>query len=404
MLFLIALLLIGTYIVFHVMNNAERAKLFRTGLGLALQAKDVAAQQLLEADPFRDALRERTARPLVTYLLVALNLLVFVFMLVGAGAFSSPDTLIAWGGSVGPRTTNGEWWRLGASMFVHRGLLSLLVNVGALVSLGYVLERLVGHLSFAVVYAAAGLFGSLVSLATYPMAVAVGPSAGIFGLYGLLIAAAIWGLVHRSPFTIPLRALKTLGPPAAIFVLASLGSDALPGEAELVGFMAGFGCGLFLTKDVSEQKPDAVRAAVPFAAAAMTAVAFAMPLRGVADARPEIKHVIEIEERTASSYQSAVDKFTKGWITAEELVSVIDRTIMPELQAAQVRLKALQGVPQEQHALVARADEYLRLRDASWRLRAQALHKSNMRGLREADQTERQSLEAFDKIQQPFNK
>ena len=48
--------------------------------------------------------------------------------------------------------------------------------------------------------------------------------------------------------------------------------------------------------------------------------------------------------------------------------------------------------------LVESADEYLRLRDASWRQRAAALHKSNMGALRQADKIERASLEAFQRI------
>jgi hypothetical protein len=131
----------------------------------------------------------------------------------------------------------------------------------------------------------------------------------------------------------------------------------------------------------------------------MTAVAFAVPLRGVADVRPEIQRLVQIETRTASVYQIDVDKFTRGWIAATELARVIERTILPELQSTRARLKALHGVPAEQQALVARADEYLRLRDESWRLRVAALHKLSMRTLREADTAERASLDAFESLQ-----
>ena len=47
---------------------------------------------------------------------------------------------------------------------------------------------------------------------------------------------------------------------------------------------------------------------------------------------------------------------------------------------------------------LASAEEYLRLRDESWRLRAAALHKSSMPALRKAETAERASLQAFERL------
>jgi hypothetical protein len=107
---------------------------------------------------------------------------------------------------------------------------------------------------------------------------------------------------------------------------------------------------------------------------------------------------VDLEDRTSRAYKAAVDQFKLGAMTAEALAQVINRTIMPELQAARSRLKALAGVPPEHQPLVAHADEYLRLRDESWRLRADGLHQANMLTLRKAESAERQSLEAFERI------
>ena len=49
---------------------------------------------------------------------------------------------------------------------------------------------------------------------------------------------------------------------------------------------------------------------------------------------------------------------------------------VPELQAEDGHLKALQRVPREHQTLVADAEEYLRLRIESWRLRARALRQA----------------------------
>jgi hypothetical protein len=68
------------------------------------------------------------------------------------------------------------------------------------------------------------------------------------------------------------------------------------------------------------------------------------------------------------------------------------------LRQAHARLKAVNGVPAEHRPMVADAEEYFRLRDESWRLRADALRKSNMGALRAADRSERASLEALGRI------
>ena len=64
----------------------------------------------------------------------------------------------------------------------------------------------------------------------------------------------------------------------------------------------------------------------------------------------------------------------------------------------QARLKTLGRVPPEHQPLLASAEEYLRLRDESWRLRAAALHKSSMPALRKAETAERASLQAFERL------
>jgi hypothetical protein len=121
-------------------------------------------------------------------------------------------------------------------------------------------------------------------------------------------------------------------------------------------------------------------------------------MRGISDVRPELARVVASEDRTAIAYGSAVDRFKLGRITAEALARLIERTIIPELQATHARLEAIDGVPPEHQPLVAAAREYLRLRDESWHLRAEALHKRSMAALQGADKAERASLQAFKRI------
>lgn len=395
-MFLIALIAVGAFAL-YVMKPEERVRLLRLALAKVRPVARAAAPRP-EEQAFRDALRARTAMAIVTPALVILNVLMFVRMLFGAGAFSDPTTLIAWGGNFAPRTTNGEWWRLVASMFVHAGFFDLTLNMIGLVVIGLVLERLVGHITFAVVYIAAGIAGGIASLFAYPLIVNAGATTGILGVYGLLLATSLWSVLGRSPLTIPWAVVKRLGPVVGVFMFYVFVSGGFGHVGNVTGLVVGFGLGLGLTKNVSESIPSLRHAAAAMAATVAIAVVCGVPLRGIADVGPSIAQVVAAEDRTANVYQKAVNQFVKGRASAEELATLIGGTIVPDLQSAGAPLRTLGKVAREQQPLVADAGEYVRLRTESWQLRADGLRAGNMRTLREADRTERAALTAFERI------
>jgi membrane associated rhomboid family serine protease len=392
------LLLVVPGLILYFMSPEERKRLLLRLQDFLEYTVERARQRRAEPDPFRDALRARTRRALVTPAIVALNGTIFVCMLFGAGAFSDPATLLGWGASFGPRTTNGEWWRLLTATCVHSGMIALLVNAAGLIQAGLITERLAGPVAMVTVYISAGLAASLVNLSNHPMAVSFGASGAVFGVYGLLLATSMWSRFDRSDVTIPLATAKSLVPAAAIFILYHTMSDGLDGAAEVAGFATGCIWGLVMTRGVGERKPTVGRIAFTLAATAAIAVVMAVPMRGISDVRPELARVVAVEGRTAKVYGAAVDRFKIGRTTAEALAKLIERTIIPELQATNARLETINGIPPEHQPLVAAAKEYLRLRDESWHLRAEALHKGSMVILQGADKVERSSLEAFTRI------
>jgi rhomboid protease GluP len=383
---------------YYIMTPEERARVARTAVGAARRLADTAVRRSGKPEPFGEALRERTPRVFVTPALIVLNAAVFVSMLAGFDPLADPETLVHWGGNFGPRTTNGEWWRLVTAMFVHSGLLHLLANMIGLLLAGVVLERLVGPVAFAGVYFATGTLTSLVSLSAHPVSVNVGASGAIFGVYGLLLATLVWGLIRRSTLTIPLSVVTKLAPAAFVFLLYHVATHGLRPTAEFAGLVAGFIFGIVSARGVSECKPPARRLAAAAVGTVVIVVISAAPLRGLCDVMPEIERIVALEAHTARAYQVAVDQFKLGGVTGRTLAQVIDRTIVPQLQTSSARLKALTKVPAEHQALVADIEAYLRLRDRSWRLRAEALQKSNTVALRQADEMERASLDALGRI------
>jgi rhomboid protease GluP len=316
------------------------------------------------------------------------------------GAVADAQTQVSWGGNFGPLTTNGEWWRLVTATFLHSGFFQLLFTIGAILQMGLLLERLLGPFTVGSVYVGAGILSNVVMLSKTPVDVTSGPSGAVFGLYGLLVASLMWGVIHRSPLTIPLMTLKRLVPATVLFLLYAMAAYGI-GVPQLTGLMVGVICGLVVSKGVSECKPPVRRVAATAAATLVLAVITAVPLRGVTDARPEIERLIAVEDRTAGAYQKAVSNFRNGRMSAGELARLIDQSIVPELKEVRTRLTSLEGVPREQLAMVAGAEEYLRLRDESWRLRTEGLHKSNLKTLSKAEKPEREALEALQKLRPP---
>jgi len=408
---MVILLLVVGGLAYRCTTPEDRARLVEHSVATLKDARKIAGKKRLESQPFRDALNTRSRWPIVTAALVALNVFMYISILRGTGALDDPETLVSWGGNFGPRTTNGEWWRLVFSMFINVGLFQLVINMISLATIGHILERLVGRAAFAGVYLAAGVFGSLLMLSSYPVFVSSGPSAAIFGLYGLLAASLLWGYIHRRPapeseaeivdevcgpqLTVPLMVIKRMAPAALIFVLYNLSNESTGAAAELAGMIVGFVAGIVLARGTSEAASPIPRVAATMAVTAIIAVVAAVPLRGIADIRPEMSYVVDVEGRTSQMYQTAVDLFRKGRLTSDGLAQTIDRNIVPELQTADARIKSLVHVPPEHQQFVADAEEYLRLREQSWKLRAEGLRKANTVTARKTTKTERESDESW---------
>jgi membrane associated rhomboid family serine protease len=357
----------------------ERARAGETATALLSEIKRAAALNRERCEPFFQTLRTRAPRATVTLGIAGLQVLAFLWMLASAGMRADTQTLVAWGASRGPLTTNGEWWRLVSSSFIHAGIFSLLANLAVQVQLGLVLERLTGRFTFAAVYLSAGMFATLTTLFASPMAVSAGASGAVAGLLGLLGAALLGLWWAESDLMVPRVVLKRVTPAIAVFALYNLLNGDLPFVAEMCGLVAGFVCGLALIHDASEAGPSPRRMAVTAASTLFIAGVAAVPLRGVTDVRPEIARLAAMEERTSAIYEQETERFRKRQIPADALAQVIVSAILPELQAADERLRSLTGVPAEDRPLAKAAADYVRLRTQSWTLRLDSLRPPRVR-------------------------
>ncbi|MET0146925.1 MAG: rhomboid family intramembrane serine protease [Ilumatobacteraceae bacterium] len=140
---------------------------------------------------------------LVTYSLIAINIAVFVWLVIDDSGALSGGRLTRRQYDLGLAAPfleqNGEWYRLVTSGFLHFGIIHLAFNMLLLYQLGQLLEPAIGRIRFALLYFAALLGGSAGALLVQPNAVHGGASGAVFGLMG----AAFVGLRHRgvNPFS-----------------------------------------------------------------------------------------------------------------------------------------------------------------------------------------------------------
>ena len=128
-----------------------------------------------------------TAKPIVVYSLLGVNLACWIFLEITGGS-QDPTNLRRLGAITFFEISRGEYWRLVTGMFLHIGAAHLAVNCLSLLIMGGIVERIFGKVRFSIVYLCAGLGGSAFSYATIPHTtyIAAGASGAIFGCLGAL--------------------------------------------------------------------------------------------------------------------------------------------------------------------------------------------------------------------------
>jgi rhomboid protease GluP len=115
------------------------------------------------------------------------------------------SVLVNFGANSGRLVADGEIWRLVASMFLHSGVLHLVLNLLSLYFLGRNVEAFYGPWPFLLLFLGSGLGGSIAS-AVLSSAISVGASGAVFGLAGVSIVFAF-----RFRRQLPSRVTRVMG-------------------------------------------------------------------------------------------------------------------------------------------------------------------------------------------------
>lgn len=121
-------------------------------------------------------------KPVITYVLILINVLVFLISLL----FDMKEEVILYGGNHRELIRLGDYYRLITSMFIHVDLLHLLCNCYSLYVVGNQIESFFGKTKYLIIYFGSGIIASLLSIC-FNTSFSIGASGAIFGLLGSIL-------------------------------------------------------------------------------------------------------------------------------------------------------------------------------------------------------------------------
>ncbi len=179
----------------------------------------------------------KSNKPIITYILIGMNLLVFLLMYIFGAGSENIGTLLKFGALSKPHIIiNNEYYRIFTSAFLHIGFLHLLFNMYALNAIGTQVENYFGKKKYLIIYFVSILISSLLSLVITPIGIiSAGASGAIFGLFGALL---YFGYNYRAYFGNVI--LRQLLPIIIINLLIGFMSQGINNAAHIGGLVGGF--------------------------------------------------------------------------------------------------------------------------------------------------------------------
>jgi membrane associated rhomboid family serine protease len=221
--------------------------------------------------------RSRSTTPVVTYTLLALNVIVFLAETANGAPLGGGGGGTIWfhGALFGPALTSfnpyplytgtHEYWRLVTSGFIHDGLLHIAFNMWFLWILGPMLETAVGRVNFAVVYFTSLLAGSFGALLFTPIAPTIGASGALFGVLGALMVVAYYRGISIWQ--------SGLGLTLIINIVFSLTVSDISIGGHLAGFVGGAICGWLIVQLAERRRMQTAAIAGCLVVAAISVIA-----------------------------------------------------------------------------------------------------------------------------------
>lgn len=214
-------------------NIVEKTKVDENGLEYFIKVTD----NINQKNESKSKIAEKIfsfKKPIVTYSLIFICILVFILMYVLGNGSTDNYTLLIFGANVDTLTKNGDYYRLFTSMFLHIGILHLLCNMYSLYIIGKEVENVFGKVKYLIIYLLSGIAGSILSLAFNHNTICAGASGAIFGLLGALL---YFGYYYRTYLGATLT--RTIIPVIVLNLIIGFTSSGIDNAAHIGGLVGG---------------------------------------------------------------------------------------------------------------------------------------------------------------------
>lgn len=251
--------LTNEYIKKSYKNMEDDFKYEETGFELVGRiTREIEEKNIKEGKEREKLMKNR--KPIATYVLILINVIVFILMYLLGNGSEDTKTLINFGANYVVLTKAGEYYRIITSAFLHIGIFHLLINMYSLYIVGTQVEYFYGKVKYLIIYFFSAIMGSLFTVAlSSANTVAAGASGAIFGLLGSIL---YFGVKYRGYIGNSL--INQIVPVVILNLIIGFTTPGIGNAAHIGGLIGGYliSMGVGIGIDNREQKSSRVNGIV----------------------------------------------------------------------------------------------------------------------------------------------
>lgn len=294
--------------------------------------------------------------------------------------------IVYWGANYGPETTNGAWWRLLSSAFVHAGLIQLVASCFAYWQVAIALANVLGAVGILIVFLGAHIVGALTFTALQPEEAGFGAMTGIVGLYGALAVAFL-----RDRSILDVKARPVLWISVAVLSASNLGVI-IRDVADAPSLALAFTSGAILQFVIApasgylsvEGPMRFVRPLLAVSLIAGAVVTISGTIAPVNEPSAQVRAVVEMMLPVAERYDRIRAQTKATQETSQELVTAINSEFLPTIRRLRIELEKLPQFKDKRKTAVDSLNMAFNAWERAWTLQAQGLTSDDLYRLEEA--------------------